>query len=115
MIAEHAPKLAGEVLRGKLRLLEPLFELLLLPLAFHVLLVLALTLLPTFEFKRYAFASLGLIVAHVLIAIRVGGGSTADLKALASAPFYIVWKLLLLPKMFATARRSADWSRTERD
>ncbi len=114
MIVEHAPKLAGEVLRGRLRLLEPLLELLLLPLAFHVLLLVALVALPTWTAKNYALFALGLVFVHVLAAIRAGGGSLADLKALAAAPFYVGWKLLLLPKVFATARRSADWSRTER-
>ena len=114
MIAEHAPKLAREVLRGRLRLLEPLFELLLLPLAFHVLLLGLLLVLPNSAGRTYALASLGLVFVHVLAAIRTGGGSLADLKALAAAPFYVLWKILLLPKVFATARRSADWSRTER-
>ena len=114
MIADHAPKLAGEVLRGRLRLFEPLLELLLLPLAFHVVLLLVLWLLPTSVGNSYALLALALVAVHVLAAVKVGGGSLSDLKALAVAPFYVAWKLLLLPKIVLTARSSADWSRTER-
>src|SRR6185369_8853223 len=46
MIAEQAPALFREVLAGRLTLLEPLLELLLLPLALHVALLLLVLLLP---------------------------------------------------------------------
>ena len=114
MAMDHVPGLAAEVLRGRLRLAEPLFELLLLPLAFHVLLLLPLLVLPFALTQLYALGALALIVAHVLAGIFACGGSLKDLGALAVAPFYVGWKLLMLPKILAAGRKSATWSRTER-
>jgi cellulose synthase/poly-beta-1,6-N-acetylglucosamine synthase-like glycosyltransferase len=115
MIAEQAPGLAREVLGGRRRLLEPLLELLLLPLAFHVLLLL-FALVPSWGPGRlYALAGLGLVGVHVATALRLGRAGWRDVAALAFAPVYILWKLTLGGKLLAFARRNAPWVRTERE
>lgn len=115
MLRDWAPRLLVRVLRGERRLSEPLLELLLLPLAFHVLLLL-LALLPPFAPTRiYALLGLALVALHVLVAIRVGGGNRRDLLALATAPVYILWKLTLLKAIRGKTRRNAEWVRTQRD
>ena len=114
MIAEQAPGLAREVLAGRGRLLEPLLELLLLPLAFHVLLLLAALLLPG-PGRAYALFALGIVAWHVGTALWLGGAGCRDLAALAYAPFYILWKLTLGGKLLAFARRNAPWVRTQRE
>jgi cellulose synthase/poly-beta-1,6-N-acetylglucosamine synthase-like glycosyltransferase len=115
LIIDHAPLLFKEVLRGKWNLLEPLAELLLLPLAFHVILLLLTLLTPWVLLQYYALAGLLLVFAHVLIAIRLGGGGLNDIKILATAPLYILWKLTLLPKLWRNARENAAWQRTDRE
>jgi len=115
LIIDHVPALFMGVLRGKLNLLEPLAELLLLPLAYHVLLLLLTLLMPFTLLQYYAFAGLLLVGAHVLIAILLGGGGFKDIKALATVPFYILWKLTLLPKLWRNARENAPWQRTDRE
>ncbi len=115
LMLDHIPALFSGVISGKLRLLEPLAELLLLPLAYHVLLLLVTLLIPLLWLQYYAIAALVLVVAHVLIAIRCGGGGSADLKALATVPFYILWKLTLISKLWRNARSNATWQRTGRE
>ena len=115
LIIDHAPLLFKEVLRGHWNLLEPLAELLLLPLAFHVILLLFTLLIPWGLLQYYAAAGLLLVFAHVLIAIRLGGGGLSDIKILATAPVYILWKLTLLPKLWRNARENAAWQRTDRE
>ena len=115
LIIDHVPSLFKEVLTGHWNLLEPLAELLLLPLAFHVILLLLTLLTPWLLLKYYAMAGLLLVFAHVLIAIRLGGGGLTDVKILATAPFYILWKLTLLPKLWRNARENAAWQRTNRE
>ncbi len=115
LIIDHVPALFIGVLRGEWRLLEPLAELLLLPLAYHVLLLLFTLLMPAPALQYYAFAGLLLVVAHVLIAIRRGGGGIEDIKILAGVPFYILWKLTLMPKLWRSARNDAQWQRTDRE
>ena len=115
LIIDHVPALFMGVLRGKWNLLEPLAELLLLPLAYHVLLLLLTLLIPVTLLQYYAGAGLLLVFAHVLIAVRLGGGGLADIKALATVPFYILWKLTLLPRLWRNARENAPWQRTDRE
>ena len=51
---------------------------------------------------------------HVLIAILLAGGGLKDIKALLTVPFYILWKLTLLTKLWRNMRVNAQWQRTER-
>lgn len=115
MLLEQSPKLARDVLAGRGRLLEPLLELLLLPLAFHVLLLL-FALLPVWgPGQVYALFGLGLVGLHVGTALWLGRAGWRDVAALASAPFYIAWKLSLGTRLLAFTKRNAPWIRTERE
>lgn len=114
MIRETAPALAGEVASGRLRLLEPLLELLLLPLAFHVVLLAAALAIPWGPGRLYASFGLGLVGVHVVAGIVVGGGGRRDLVALLAAPVYVLWKVGLSHAIARASRREADWVRTER-
>jgi cellulose synthase/poly-beta-1,6-N-acetylglucosamine synthase-like glycosyltransferase len=115
MITEHAPALARAVLRGRHLLLEPLLELLLLPLAFHVTLLIAVLIVPFEPTRLYASAALLLVTLHVVAGIIVGGGGRRDFIALLAAPFYIVWKLANLGAIVRTASGIAEWIRTARE
>lgn len=115
MIREHVPALAGRVARGELRSLEPLGELLLLPLATHVGLLTVTLFVPFAPTQIYAAASLGLVAAHVLASLGVAGGGKAELRALASAPLYVAKKALLFPSLLRAARKDQAWVRTQRD
>lgn len=114
MIREAAPRLLRDIFGGHTRLIEPLLELLLLPLAFHVTLLLLTLVLPWSAAQTYALFGLTLVGAHVVAALLMGGGNLRDVAALAAAPFYVVWKLTLARRIARTARREADWVRTER-
>ena len=114
MALDFVPALAGDVLRGRVRLLEPLLDLALLPLAFHVALVLVALAAPAGIVRDYGLAAAGVVAAHILAAIAVSGGGWRDVGVLAAAPFYIVWKLGMLPLVWRASRRNASWVRTER-
>ena len=116
MTFEQTPKLAAGVLSGRWRLLEPLLELLLLPLSYHLLLLLLLVFLGGGGFfTAYALAGLVMVVLHVIVAMIVGKASAEDWKALASAPFYIMWKIANIVGIVKSAGKGADWNRTSRD
>lgn len=112
MAKEWLPRLAEGVARGKWRLVEPLLDILTLPLAYHVLLlVLALGT----AYRDYAAAAIGVVFIHVLGASMLGGRPLRTLLALAAAPFYILWKITTLDGVFSASRKEADWVRTGRD
>jgi cellulose synthase/poly-beta-1,6-N-acetylglucosamine synthase-like glycosyltransferase len=115
MIGTHVPGLLKRVLSGKRLLIEPMLDLLLLPLSYHVLLILLTIAVPVGFARIYGLAALALVLIHTLIAIRVGGGNLRDLRTLAIAPFYILWKLTVLRLIGRSARQNASWVRTHRE
>jgi cellulose synthase/poly-beta-1,6-N-acetylglucosamine synthase-like glycosyltransferase len=115
MMREHGPSLAGRVLRGRLRMLEPLLELLLLPLAMHVaLLLMTLVAAPSAIVLTYAAVAFGFLALHLIGAVWRCGGTWRDLGALGAAPFYVLWKLAMIPVLIRTSRSNSAWVRTER-
>jgi cellulose synthase/poly-beta-1,6-N-acetylglucosamine synthase-like glycosyltransferase len=112
MAREWVPQLVAGVARGQWRLLEPLFDLLTLSLAYQVLLLLVALATP---FQAYAIAALGLVVIHVLCAALLGEHPWRTMAALATAPFYILWKVTTLNSVISASRRGANWVRTGRD
>jgi hypothetical protein len=61
MISQWTLPLTARVLTGRLRLLEPLLELILLPLAFHLCLLLLALLTPDTSVRVAALAQIGLV------------------------------------------------------
>jgi len=114
MARDFVPGLAGEVVRGRLRLLEPLLDLLLLPLALHATLLLPALAAPDPVVRTYGAVAAAAVALHIVAAIAAGGGGLRDLGVLAAAPFYIVWKIGMLPLVWRASRRDAAWVRTER-
>lgn len=114
MMKEWTPRLAAGILGGKWRMLEPLIDLLTLPLGFYVLALLLSLLSPVELFREYAVAALGLVMVHVLVSLFLGGRPLKSALALALAPFYILWKITTLGAIFLTSRKDALWVRSTR-
>jgi cellulose synthase/poly-beta-1,6-N-acetylglucosamine synthase-like glycosyltransferase len=125
ILVEHGPALAAAILRGRWRFLDPLADLLLLPLAYHVALLLAALALLTLQITRHmtlpiaplagaALASLLIVTLHVLAAMRVARLPWSRLWALVSVPGYLLWKLRMLATTVTGAARGSAWIRTDR-
>jgi hypothetical protein len=113
MIGKYAPALASEVIHNS-RLLEPLLELLLLPLALHVSLLVCGLALPFPPGQIYSALALALVGLHVGLAIKLGGGGWTDLSGLMAVPAYIAWKVSLMSATLRSTRSTSEWRRTER-
>ena len=118
-LLSHGLPLAGQVLSGRLRALEPLADLLLAPLGHHVmalsaLLALGLVLTPAAGFAGLGALGLALVAGHVLAALRVARLPLSRLAVLAHVPGYLVWKLRVLGATLAASRRNSAWVRTQR-
>ena len=114
MLREHLGPLLKRTLTGDRAAAELLADLLLLPLGMHVLLLLAAALLGgvgTYAALIGVFA-IGLYVAAILWR---GPTTAQDLGALAFSPFYLAWKLTLLPATLLHSRRRAQWVRSRRN
>jgi cellulose synthase/poly-beta-1,6-N-acetylglucosamine synthase-like glycosyltransferase len=112
---EKSPALLHGIARGRVRLVEPLLDLLLLPLAFHGLLLLAALAIPLGWSRLYALIGLGTVALHLAAAAWLGNASWRDLGALLAAPWYLVWKLSLVKAIVAGSRVSAPWVRAPRE
>ncbi len=115
MLYLQAPKLLRGVLSGRLIFLEPLFELLLLPLAFHVTLLAIAVTTPLPVVRYVGVAGICIVMVHLIAAILVGGGSWRDIGTLAIAPFYVLWKLMLIPSLLRSSQSNQAWVRTRRN
>ena len=114
MIREKVPELLGDLAHGRFHLGEPLLDLLLLPLGSHVGALGVQVLVPFAPTQIAAALGLGVVGAHVLVALALGGADRDDLKALARAPLYVLWKAKLLPRVWSAATEDQEWVRTER-
>jgi len=103
------------VVRGHLRLLEALLDLLGLPLAFEVGLLAVALCLPVEWLRIYSAGSFAVIALHVLVAAASGPDFVGAMKALLTAPFYILWKLWMFPRIWRASRADTPWVRTSRD
>ncbi len=103
-----------KVLQGRLSFLEPLLELLSLPLSYEVLVLLALGFIPGQAFLFYALAGLAVIFLQILAAVALYG-EKRDFLAFLQVPGYILWKLYKLPLILKSSRKGARWVRTKRE
>jgi cellulose synthase/poly-beta-1,6-N-acetylglucosamine synthase-like glycosyltransferase len=106
------PKLTSLLFRGHWRLIEPLFDLMTLPLSYHVLLLLMILMVPFGFTQRMALISLLIVAWHLLAALKIGQAESKDYFALLAAPFYLVWKILLLGKIIK--KKSLESDRAQR-
>ena len=111
--------LLREVVRGRLRMLEPLLDLLVLPLATEgmilaVTLVLGLVAHITW-LSIYASVGIGVMAFHVVAAASLGPDPSGSLAAIASVPAYAAWKIWMIPRTRLASRRDAKWVRTKRN
>jgi len=114
MIKENALALGLQVLTGNFYALEPLLDLLTPPLSFHVVILSVIFAFGSNVVRLYAFVALAIVALHVTAAILVAGGDLADIGALVAAPFYIAWKITLVPGIYRFGRKGARWIRTQR-
>ena len=119
MRRQHAPALARAMAAGNLRLAEPLLDLLALPLAteaallFAALLLSMLAAIPWLGF--YSTFALGALVLYVGVAATLGPEPARNLRALLSAPAYLLFKAAMIPATRRAAKKDAAWVRTERN
>ena len=106
-------QLLRNVLRGQLRYLEPLLDLRALPVTttavcLALALIAPLTRIP---------AALGLITCllYIFVSASLSDDPLATLTALAQAPLYLAFKIAMIPKTRAAARKDAAWVRTGRN
>lgn len=115
MLLDFFVPLTTALLRGQWRMADPLLELLLPPLALHVLLLSVLALIPFPPTQWIGMIGLLVVMLHVIVAARLGGISGVEmLRIAAMIPAYMVWKLSLIPATIFSARRNAQWVRTQR-
>jgi hypothetical protein len=111
---DRLPGLLRDAAAGRWRLLEPAADLLLPPLSWHLVLLAVAALLGRGAFAAIGAAGLAIVAAHVAVALHVGRARAPHLRALATVPAYLVWKLGLAAATWRASHRHAAWVRSER-
>jgi cellulose synthase/poly-beta-1,6-N-acetylglucosamine synthase-like glycosyltransferase len=114
LLASQGPALAARMLGGQWRLADPLLDLLLLPLAWHVSLLLLAMALGAAPVQIAAGAGLAVVALHVALALWLMPARREHFRALLGAPAYMAWKLCLTVSTWRAAGRSAPWVRSAR-
>ncbi|MGD0857915.1 MAG: glycosyltransferase family 2 protein [Terracidiphilus sp.] len=115
MMKRWAPRLMGDLLRGRARVIEPLLDLLSAPIATEASLLLVVACLPVAPLRLYALGALLVLSAHVTVAATCGSGFWGTIRVLWAAPAYCFWKLSILPDVWRASRADSAWVRTARD
>ncbi len=115
MMRRWAPRLMRDVLRGQVRLIEPLLDLLSAPIAFAACLLLVAAFLPIAWLRLYALGGFLVLALHVTTAAAGSSSLPGTLRVLATVPAYVFWKLWMLPDVWRASRADSLWVRTARD
>ena len=115
MRRQWALPLLKSVLGGRSRMLEPLLDLLAQPLATQAALLVLAVILPVPWLRLYAATGLAAVALYILVAASLSPDPPDALRALAAAPGYLFWKLLMIPRTRLAARQDAAWIRTRRN
>jgi len=115
MMRKWVPKLAADIFRGRATQIEPLLDLLALPMATEVLLLVAAACLPVSWLRIYVLSVFAVVLFHIGTAAMQGPGIGKTLRSLSTIPGYMLWKLWVLPEVWRTSRAGAAWVRTERE
>jgi hypothetical protein len=107
--------LLKSVLRGHRRMLEPLLDLLAQPLATQAALLVLAAIIPVFWLRVYALVGLAGVALYIVVAACLSPDPVEAVRALAAAPGYLLWKLLMIPSTRLAARKDAAWVRTQRN
>ena len=115
MRRQFVPALARRMVTGRVQLLEPLLDLLGMPLATAVPLLLVLLGVPLVWARVYAAAGLATLVLYVAAAVLLSKEPAAAVRALLAVPGYLVFKVGLFGAKRRAARGEAGWVRTARN
>jgi cellulose synthase/poly-beta-1,6-N-acetylglucosamine synthase-like glycosyltransferase len=108
-------RLAGDLARGRWRSAEPLLDLLGLPLAMELVLLMIALAVPEHWVRLYACMALVVLATHVFSAAAEGLGWKEAVKTVIAVPAYMAWKLSLVPRTLLASRSNAVWTPTARD
>lgn len=112
---EWSIPLFRSVLGGRAPMVEPLLDLLALPLATQAALLVVAAWVPMLWIRVYAACGLTAIALYLIVAASLSATPARALCALAAAPTYVLWKIALIPQTRLAARKDAAWIRTQRN
>jgi cellulose synthase/poly-beta-1,6-N-acetylglucosamine synthase-like glycosyltransferase len=115
MLREQTPKLLGDIVSGRLSCLEPALDLMLLPLSFHLALLVLASTSPWMPARVVGLFGVTQAVFYIAIAMIRCGGTKNEVRALVNAPFYLISKLLMARVLIKGSRADAAWTRTKRN
>ncbi len=113
-LIDSGPDLIKEIFKGQWRLFEPFLDLALLPLTYHIAGLLLLVVLPFPFLRYYGLFGLSCVTLYLALTLSLAKEWRKNLAAIGLAPFYVLWKILILPKIFKGSKKKGEWTRTER-
>jgi cellulose synthase/poly-beta-1,6-N-acetylglucosamine synthase-like glycosyltransferase len=115
LVKDSVGPLTTAIANGHWRLLDPLLEIFLMPLSYHLIALLVLTALaPTSFVLTYGLINLLLITVHFFLVTQHSKKPTPIFDILLAIPGYLAWKIKILMSTLNKSKRDATWVRTRR-
>jgi cellulose synthase/poly-beta-1,6-N-acetylglucosamine synthase-like glycosyltransferase len=115
LLRDNIGPLVSAVLNGNWRLLDPLFEMLLMPLSYHLLgLIIITALAPNTMILIYSLINLSIVAAHFLCVTKHSNKPPPIFAILLALPGYLIWKIKILISTLNKSKRDTSWIRTQR-
>lgn len=115
LLSDWGGTLFRKILRGRFALIEPLTDLLGLPLALEVFSLVILLLYPSFQTRMYVLAAFCVILLHLGAVIRESPDRAGSLRTLLLSPRYLLWRVSKVTSVLRASSKGAKWVRTTRD
>lgn len=115
MRREYTLPLLTHLLHGRLQLIEPLFDLLSIPLGNALLLMFLALLLPVTASRVYAGVALLAVLLYVAVSAWLSPQPASMLRAALAVPAFLLRKVLQLRAKRSAARSNTAWVRTQRN
>ena len=115
LLRDSVGPLSSAVLKGNWRLLDPLFEMLLMPLSYHLLALIVVTAFaPNTMVLIYGLINLSIVATHFLLATKHSNKPSPIFDILLVLPGYLIWKIKILMSTLKKSKRDTSWIRTQR-
>lgn len=115
LLSDWGLPLLGKIFKGKISLVEPLIDLLGLPMALEVFTLLILLLYPSRLTHDYVIVAFGIILMHLGVVIHASPDRKESLRNLLLSPVYLFWRVTMVTSVVRASSKGAAWVRTTRD
>jgi exopolysaccharide biosynthesis WecB/TagA/CpsF family protein len=115
MLVDMLPRSLGALCRRRWALIEPVLDLSLAPLGFHVTILVLGGFFAPGAVKILPFIGLIAVLLHLAQAASLTPDPWGSIRSLTTVPAYLIEKFISVGRLMLSARKGANWERSSRE